>query len=694
MKANRTLFVMGALAFILPLHADQLTPEEAIARLGQNRTVRIKSASAKKVASQLTLVHTTTDGDRNLMYVMNREGDEGFVILGADDCAPALIGYTDKGGYEENNLPDNFKNWMASYAQSISTAIDNGRKMASQNVQHAAIEPLVTTEWDQLLPYNKKCDDRGTNFGVYTGCVATAMAQVMNYHKYPAQGMGENTYTFPVGKNTYTGHSNFSEHTYDWDNMLNTYASYGNTAAQEDAVATLMHDCGVSVNMDYNTASSGNGSGASNNLVAQALVKYFGYDRSVRCVTRTYFSDAEWEEMMIAELEAKRPIIYAGASVSGGGHEFVMDGYDGNGRFHFNWGWSGSCNGFFLINGDNALNPYEGNSNYGSWGDDPNYGFNKSQAAVIGIQPDKGTEDTFVGMGCPADYSLSYSEYGYRSQYQYVYGYFWNTSVFPISVYLGLKYVNVNNPNEVYYDASPIKANVSLESYMMSYYVFLKNIVTPGKYYVYPVFKDANDPYAEWQDMTLDYGHTNIPVFTWTASEPALYLPEMATIGNGDAINEEYEVKAKDAKLHFTLKATSGVSRELQFELYVPGSSTKVKTTYLKIPDMKEGESREIVCDISDLLKDRTAGDYQIKIRTTSDYELYPSYNSRIPIRLVDAFTGDLNNDGATTLADLTTLIKILPNGTVKNNPGRDINRDGILTNKDVNALIKRILNK
>lgn len=595
-------------------------------------------AKSIKAQEKMQLAYTETDGTNALMYVMNREGDKGFLILGADDNAPALIGYTDSGTYDADNLPDNFRNWMEGYSKSIAAAIKQNKPQRATNIQHSAIEPLVTTEWDQLIPYNLKCTDRGSNFGVYTGCVATAMAQVINYHKYPAQGIGEHTYQFPKDSKTYTGYSNFAEHTYVWDKMMDTYAYNNNPDGSEDAVATLMHDCGIAVDMNYNTTSSGEGSGASHNLVAQALINYFGYDRSVRNVTRCYYSDEEWEQMMLAELEAKRPIIYAGASTKNGGHEFVMDGYDGNGCYHFNWGWSGSCNGYFLLTGDNAINPYTGNSNYGSWGTDTGYAFNISQEATIGIQPDKGTKDVFVGMGLPGGYTLNMPESGYRGYYNYINGYLWNTGVLPQTVKMGLKYVNVNDANEVYYDESPTPMTRDLESYALSYYVYMQNIVSPGKYYAYPVFKDADDPLAQWQDVMLPYGYTDIPTFTWTGAQVPISMPTLATLTTNGKPAVNNEVYATGTELHCSIKAYSDVSnREFYLQLFSANNpNTEIKRLDEIYFSQTSGTTIDYTISLYKLLEGKEPGDYYLRIRTWSESTIYPKYNSNIPIRIVD----------------------------------------------------------
>lgn len=180
-----------------------------------------------------------------------------------------------------------------------------------------------------------------------TGCVATAMAQVINYHKYPEKGIGSNSYT-----TTTSGLSvsfNFGATTFDWDNMADIY-SLSSTAEQKTAVATLMKACGVSVNMDYGTGASG----AMSAFVPAALVNYFGYDKATAYRERIWFSGQEWEDLVYNELATVGPVYYGGTTARNEGHAFVCDGYRADGFFHINWGWGGQSNGYFRLS---ALDP-------------------------------------------------------------------------------------------------------------------------------------------------------------------------------------------------------------------------------------------------------------------------------------------------------------------------------------------------
>ena len=270
----------------------------------------------------------------------------GFVIVSSDDCAQSVLGYSD-GRFDRDSLPDNMRYWLSVYADEIHAA-SNSSNVATQSAEtvssnasySATVSPLLKgIKWDQGAPYNNKVPDK-----VNTGCVATAMAQVMKYYEYPAKGAGSYSYTFE-GR---TFSANFAESTYDWNNMLDDYSVVNYSTAEANAVATLMYDCGVSVNMQYTLD---RGSAADLFGIVEALVNYFGYDPNTQYYSRDYYYSNEWINKMKKELNEGRPLLYfANDAKETYGHAFVVDGYDASNRMHINWGWSGDLNGYFVIN--------------------------------------------------------------------------------------------------------------------------------------------------------------------------------------------------------------------------------------------------------------------------------------------------------------------------------------------------------
>ena len=309
----------------------------------------------------------------NQFYVFNAEGQNGFVIVSADDRTIPVLGYADKGSLEMNKLPVNARRWLEGYAEEIKAlGEDVQANTHPRRVIGAPVAPLLTCHWDQGAPYNLQCPIDG-EYNSVTGCVATAMAQVMYYHKWPQSA----TTAIPA-YTTSTKKLNLSElpaTTFKWNLMKDDY-SYDETGAAADAVAELMRYCGQAVRMDYTSNESGANVGAAH------LINYFGYSKTAQNMNRSYYTTTEWEAMIYKELSNARPVLYSGNSGSGG-HQFVIDGYDDKGLFHVNWGWGGYADGHFVLS---VLNP----DGRGIGGGSSSNGYTRWQAAIIGVQPDHG----------------------------------------------------------------------------------------------------------------------------------------------------------------------------------------------------------------------------------------------------------------------------------------------------------------
>lgn len=317
----------------------------------------------------------------SLYYVFNVGGDKGFVIVAGDDAVSPILAYADRGDFSEREMAPAAKAMLDSYAQQIEMIQQNPSLVVAASTSYAAIEPLVQTKWNQGAPYNYMCPTiSGEEEQSVTGCVATAMAQIIYYHKYPV----EQTKAIPAYQLS-SGDviPGADPVTLNWDAMQ---LSYTGSEAVDDpsalAVAQLMLLCGKSVQMDYSSYASG----AVSELVPTALKEYFDYDDAAHIVYRDEYANADWEKMIYDELVAKRPVYLSGTSVSGTnvvGHAFVCDGYDGEGLFHINWGWGGMSDGFFRLT---LLNP----SDHGTGGNNGSGGYNLDQGAIIGIQPNQG----------------------------------------------------------------------------------------------------------------------------------------------------------------------------------------------------------------------------------------------------------------------------------------------------------------
>ena len=390
----KRLFLLALLVlFTLPIFAKHVSVETAqqVARnFWEQNVVKSTDVIFSDVTSQTEFTN---------FYIFNTDG--GFVIVSADDIAYPVLGYSDEGSFNTSNIAINTLEWLRGYQRQIQFGIDNNIKATEEisdlwyKLQNGippihkstrAVSALMTTKWNQGPPYNLLCpyDDR-TDENAVTGCVATAMAQVMKYWNYPTRGTG--SYSYLYSSSYYPEQSaDFENTTYDWNNMPDRLLSYS-SQAEKDAVSTLMYHCGVSVGMNYGTVTNGGGSAAhtvasgyeGERCTELALKDNFGYKTSLQGLGREDYT-GDWDNLLKAELNARRPIIYSGNGTGGGaGHCFVCDGYNDNDYFHFNWGWGGAYDGFFLTT---ALTP--GGGGIGS-DDDNNYSYR--QAAVIGIEP-------------------------------------------------------------------------------------------------------------------------------------------------------------------------------------------------------------------------------------------------------------------------------------------------------------------
>ncbi len=315
----------------------------------------------------------------------------GFVVVSGDTRTYPILGYSDHGSLDCNDMPASALAWLESYDSAIQAlGAETEATTSTPVITGEPVAPLLTTTWYQDAPYNGLCpvltvDDQPQ--AAPTGCVATAMAQVMYFHQWPREACTEiPAYAFNYDKTT---NGNFGEDNtapmempalspvaFDWDNMLLSYKDVDATDQQNQAVAVLMQYCGQALCMTYNLW----GSDATETAITTALRNYFGYDRNVSSAKREYYGIEEWEMLIYNELVAGRPVPYA-ANNNVSGHSFVCDGFDGQGLFHINWGWAGKADGYFRLS---VLNPKEVES-IGS--NSSPYGYNMMQEAVIGVQP-------------------------------------------------------------------------------------------------------------------------------------------------------------------------------------------------------------------------------------------------------------------------------------------------------------------
>lgn len=326
-------------------------------------------------------------------YLFVGADGKGFVLVSADDCVRPVLGYSLDGTFDTDNMPDHIAAWIDGYRLEIAS-VKAARRASSPKVteewkrwskgisasKEGSVAPLLTSVWNQSNPYNMYCPyNNSFNERAVTGCVATAMAQIMRYWHWPDVGYGVHIYDWPPFG---TLGANFGSTNYNWDIMPDTLKATC-SSLEKDAVATLMYHAGVAVNMMYGTSSTGGSAAYSFSTgnfdfacAENAYKTYFRYNPMLVSRFKEAYSETEWEALMHAELDAGRPVQYAAVEPGGGGHAFVIDGYDNMGMYHVNWGWGGNCDGWYTID---SLAPADGGAPY--------YCFNGIAEAIMGIYP-------------------------------------------------------------------------------------------------------------------------------------------------------------------------------------------------------------------------------------------------------------------------------------------------------------------
>ena len=593
------LFALLLLLGALTMSAEALTEAKAsqVAKQFFTQNGR-RLAPGQHQTAQFTLVASAgRTADVNDYYVFNRDTNGGYVIVAGDDLAVPVLGYSDSGAFDVNNIPANMQWWLEQYQQELEYLRQHPGEARQMAPLTNSVQPLVTTYWNQSAPYNNMCPtytSSGKTSRAVTGCVATAMAQIMNYHEWPVRGTGSHSYTCNVGGVTRKTLSvDFSQSTYQWDKMLDIYGS-NSPSDCNDAVAKLMSDVGISVDMDY-----GSSSGALSEDVPDALKYYFGYDEGISIMYRDYLGIEVWESMLRAELDAARPIYYSGAT-SSGGHAFVFDGYDTDGYFHINWGWGGMSNGYFVVS---MLNPRE--QGIGSFAG----GYNSRQAAVIGIQPAVSghtnedlsgvcsmspTEDSVL-LGNETELALNYAGMQGAKTWESLY---WGVVITDMNG-------NIVGEPQWSADASGISSGVG---YRASVSLMPPTDLQPGNYQVKLAFLADETVMKEFIGNAVDMRVEGNTAYFNTSTDADLSL---SSIENTDLYaNQAFEVNAVIAN------AGAEYFDNIYVALINTAGSVKMKSAAMKVAIAHNGTfAFKTECTAS-----VTAGDYRLAILDASNH--------------------------------------------------------------------------
>ncbi len=408
MKFSKLL--SGLLGFLtLNLYATYVTPQTAQLAAQQFLATRVGVK-----ANNLRLHKELTKDNKTSLYIFNWNQNEqkAFVLVAADDIARPILGYSSADTFDYTNAPGHVIAWLSDYEKSIFWGIQN-HIVATEDIKLAwdqlrqnkdligkrrgSVAPILKSKWNQSPYFNDMCPLDGTKRSV-SGCVATAMAQVIHHWQYPTKGSGFHSYNHSkLG----TISANFGNSTYNYSNMPNT------VNAKNTDVALLNFHCGVAVEMNYSANSSGayviNSASPVTHCAEYAIKKYFNYPSTVNGQERDNFTTNAWKSKVNSDLDNGRPIIYAGFG-TGGGHAFVFDGYDNSGNYHINWGWGGAYNGYFEMD---ALNP----DGLGTGGGSGSY--NSGHQAIFGVEAPSNTQtDASLSIYANLDINASRITYG------------------------------------------------------------------------------------------------------------------------------------------------------------------------------------------------------------------------------------------------------------------------------------------
>lgn len=441
------LATLGLLALVAAgASAEHLSPADALSRALNSPVLKTRGSTARE--ADYSLSWQTSNAN---VYAFNHARRGYLIVAGDTDMGVALIGYSDTGRIDPANMPPALVDMLDAYSTSrLEVPVS---RAGSEN-----IEPLMSTQWDQIDPYNRDCP---TIDGApcVTGCPATAIAQVLAVKRYPDCGTG--VAQARLGNGTIT--MNLDDHPIDWDNIVDDYIEGKFTDDQAAAVANLMHVAGMAVNTIYGTGSSG----ANSNDIIRGITTHLKFDKSARFLRHDFFTTSEWNRLVYDELAAGRPLVYIGFNTMAG-HAFVCDGYNGdNGdMFHINWGWTGLSDGYYLLAN---LTPGQ----QGTGGSDS--GYNKDQQALFGMVPDYGTADYAVIMGLYGSFGVKNAsilrtkdpEFCATSAGAYGYQGFYNVGADKVKGVFGVRIVN-NATQEVTYAEAASPSELGVETRLLT----------------------------------------------------------------------------------------------------------------------------------------------------------------------------------------------------------------------------------
>ncbi|MCP9610690.1 thiol protease/hemagglutinin PrtT [Coprobacter tertius] len=554
-----TLAIALLFLVIIMAEAKQISPETALETA--KNFFSVNYPKTRSHTTNLKLIYTGKMSENNVTrsdnsienyyYVFGNENDApGFVMIAADDRIQPILGYSFDNRFITENMPQNIRFWLDAYNKSIAQIITSGnyKRTERELKSTSVVGPLLgETQWNQLDPYYNDCPTiRDTHCP--TGCVATAMAQIMYYHKWPLTGKGSHKYVSETEK--FNLSATFEGTRYDWENMTPRYNDKSSDI-EKAAVAQLMFHCGVSCDMDYTYQSSG----AMDNTAAHALYTYFGYDKGLRVVFADYYTTENWSRLLKSELDAQRPIMYGGSNNRNEGHEFVCDGYDNNGLFHINWGWGGYQDGYFDIT---ILDP----DGVGTGGGSGDGGFSINASAIIGIQPDKGSAlyDPAASLYIENLYT-SATHTGRNVKLPVRFSIF-NMGTETFSGQVGLSLQDINSGNNIILDKIDFTGQYELDVFYESspnFNIAIPSTVANGTYRLQVAAKSTNG--NTWQYPKAILGDTQALILEINSSGIDISESDLSSIEKSVADNNGFTLYPNPADDRFYIKGDKPLSK-------------------------------------------------------------------------------------------------------------------------------------
>jgi len=666
------LLALSTVVFAAPVGRQQ-AQQKAVAFLEkQNKSVQLSSSAPFRAKSAALTV------EQSPYYIFNTEGNKGFIIVSGDDRTEEILGYSDAGSFDPENIPDGLQALLDAYEQEINELGDmevfedvaaKSRKAMARPRQ--SVEPFNKRTWSQGSPHNGQLPTLSGSH-CSAGCVGVAMAEAIGCFSYPSSVKAIGSYTSASGVKA----SALAAATINWKNICDNYIDVTTTSTQKSEVAKLFRYVTQSITTNYKSSSS-----TSNpSRIPAALKTYFNFESTAKQIFATDYSFEDLIDLLYNEVAEHRPVIISGLSLAtsanaSAGHSYIMDGYDKDDLFHFDWGWGGSCRGYYRLS---ALSPFQNVRNRA---------YMRSLSAVVGIQP-KGYGGTVHQSEIEEqDRSLTLTSVSVPTS---------TSAVSSVTVSVGMQNQNdvANNYDHAValYDSnygfvkilkSYAGAAFATDASKTSTYSVSFADVANGTYYIVPVSRVSN--YATWH--TNRCLSTNSCIKAVVTSKKAVCTNVPAIEVNSMVINSADIGNAAGAPQEIKMSVTNNTFDVYQKPLYLFAGSKLVQCTAARIP-------MHCTEDVNLTYENEAVGTYTLKV-TTDDAgtkllapNLTVSATTKAAVTYGNKLTATLVSDNLSTEGYLYTdkykiTVNIKNNGSVKYN---DYVRLIISNSKDING--------